>query len=172
MSLSDDQAAEIDAQLDAAWQKSLYGKTYSFAFEVARNIKVIRKILAQKGRGKSASSLNSVERKLMKQMAEVLLQAAVTSSDKLRELADALDAEQRSDGRQANILKAYAACILEAYPPTLAEVKKAFVSRFGERLWGKDWSFRKTIKEVLDLPLRDDARGCPPGVRPLIRNRR
>jgi len=170
MSLSDDQAAEVDAQLDAAWQKSLYGKTYSQAFEVARNIKVIRKILSQKAKGKSASSLNLVERRLMKQMADVLLRAAITSSDKLRELADALDAPQRTDARQANILKAYAACIVEIYPPTLGEVKRAFVTRFGERSWGLDFSVRKTIKEVLHLPLRDDRRGCPPGSSPLVRN--
>ncbi len=45
MSLSDDQSAELDAQVDRAWRKCRYGKKYSPAYEVAHRIKCIRHIL-------------------------------------------------------------------------------------------------------------------------------
>ncbi len=211
MSLIDDQSAEIDAQLDAAWQKCLYGKKYSPAFEVARRIKTIRAILS-KNCGKrdtpgselakfwktiDAKWSDLVERRELQPSdwvlgkfslvtAWVLLVAAVSTSKRLREVANALDAEPAEDPRQANILKAYADCIEGRYPPTIAEkgdcfvkcyvptlaqLRDAFVKRFGQECWPKDFAVRKTLR-VVGLGLSKDKRGRPVGSRSIIHNRK
>jgi hypothetical protein len=101
-------------------------------------------------------------------------------------VADALDAEEEEDPRRANILKAYEDCIGGRYPPTIAEKGKSFVScyvptlaqlrdafikRFGKHCWTSDFSVRKTLK-ILDLPLSPAKQGRPVGSRALIRNQR
>src|SRR5438552_3032452 len=119
MSLIDDQSAEIDAQLDRAWRKCRYGKKYSPAYEVALRIKTIRMVLS----GKSNSLGDRVVLLLdkIKTMLEnafdrgevdpgdivdmlfslhtawILLVGAVSTSKKLREIADALDAKPGKD---------------------------------------------------------------------------
>lgn len=45
MSLRDERTAELWTKLDIAWQKCLYGKTYSPAYEVARRIQEIRALM-------------------------------------------------------------------------------------------------------------------------------
>lgn len=94
---------------------------------------------------------------------------AVASTKKLRELADALDAEKCDDPRQANILNAYEKCCAISCPPTLPELRHAFVKRFGKRSWGSDFAVRKTLK-ALGLRLRDARRGRPRGARSKIGN--
>src|SRR5262249_4101277 len=77
---------------------------------------------------------------------------------KLRQIADALDATSGLDARQTNLLWAYEDAILTRYPPTLAAVKAVFVKRFGGQSWPVEWSARKTICIVLELPLAEDRR--------------
>jgi len=166
MSLNDDLAAEIEAKLDWARQKSRYGRKYSPAFELARRIKMIRRMLSD--RPADAKS-NRVEIKFMAETARILLRAATVTSKKLREIADALDTKETTDPRQKHILDAYEAAILNRYPPTLASVRKEFVRLFGNRLWPHDFSVRKTL-QMFRLPLADDTVGRPPGSQS-IRNR-
>jgi hypothetical protein len=182
----DDQSAEIEAQLDAAWQKCGYGKTYSRAYEVAERIKFIRFLLSEKEEKDVDPNLNCVEANYILQTAGILLIAAITTSKKLREIADAIDAEKRLDPRQANILEAYTDCIEGRYPPTivetsecsvtcylptLAQLREAFVKRFGQECWPKDFAVRKTLK-VLGLQLSEGKRGRPSGSRSIIHNRK
>jgi len=105
-------------------------------------------------------------------VAKDLLAAAISSTEKLRQVADALDAldtEQGWDPRQSNIIHAYSDC--DNYPPTLREVREKLVAKLDERNWPSEFSVRKTLK-LLDLPLRKDKRGRPPGSRSKIGNRR
>jgi hypothetical protein len=149
MSRVDDESAEIEEKLDRAWQKCLYGRQYSPAFEVARRINAIRSILSAKEEGKADAELNYVERKYLLQTAGLLLISGITASKKLREIANALDAEQQESAGQANILRAYEDCVEGRYPPTIAEegecfgrcylptigeLRDAFIKRFGEPL--------------------------------------
>jgi len=168
MSFYDDRDAEIEALLERARNKCAFGKKYSPAVELALNIKTLRQILAKK----DISELNEVERRFADQAAEILLSNSITSSKKLRQVADALDATRSVDARQTNLLWAYEQAILTSYPPTLAAVKGVFVTRFGEQSWPVDWSARKTITVVLELPLAEDRRGPHRGTRQLIRNRK
>ena len=114
----------------------------------------------------------SMMRKLSAEVRKGLLEAAIRSTAELRQVADALDAldtEERWDPRMANIVYAYAGC--ENYPPTLREVREKLVAKLDERNWPSEFSVRKTLK-LLDLPLRKDKRGRPPGSRSKIGNRR
>jgi hypothetical protein len=204
VSLADDRSAELDELLDAAWQKHRYGKKYSPAYEVARRIKTIRAMLNCGKENTPQSELAKLWEKIDAQWSNretdldpdfmfgefslftawVLLNAAVSTSKKLREVANALDAETAEDPRQANILKAYTDCVEGRYPPTIAEVGKsyvkcyvpnllqlrgAFVKRFGQECWPNDYSVRKTLN-VLGLPLSKAKRGRPSGSRSQIGN--
>lgn len=186
MSLIDDQAAEMDAQLDVAWKKCVYGRRYSPAYELADQIKSLCLFTSlQKGRP-TDRAVNRWARQWRAKIAEILLGAAITSSRKLREVADALDAEKKEDPRQLNILKAYQDCISGRYPPTiiaagkcfvrcsvptLAQLRDAFIKRFGEKCVPADFSLRKTVK-VLGLPLNDARLGRPRSTKRRIRNRK
>jgi hypothetical protein len=111
-------------------------------------------------------------RKLSAWVAKDLLAAAISSTKKLRQVADALDAldtEERWDPRMANIVYAYAGC--ENYPPTFPELRKAFVAKVGKQCWSTEFSVRKTLK-LLRLPLAKAKRGRPHGSRSQIGNRR
>jgi hypothetical protein len=207
MSLIDDQSAEIDAQLEIAWQKCRYGRKYSPAYEVALRIKTIRMALSGKSHspGDQLVQLLDKIKTMLSNMfdrgevdppedmfhirfslftAWILLMAAVSTSKKLRKVADALDAEPAIDPRQVNIFKAYADCIEGRYPPTVAEkgdcfvkcylptlaqLRDAFVKRFGEECWPGDFSVRKTLN-LLGLELTKAKRGRPRGSRSKIGN--
>jgi hypothetical protein len=171
MSFTDDRHAEIEAQLDRAWQKCLYGRKYGPAYELALHIKVLRSILKKKEEKDVDSELNCVERRYMLRTAGILLLAAITTSKKLREVADALDAEKSATGNQANILRAYEDCIQKSYPPTISELRQAIVKRFGEQCLATDFSIRKTLK-VLRLPLGEGQIGRPASSRSIIHNRK
>jgi hypothetical protein len=200
MSLVDDQTAEIDAQLLRALEKCRYGRRYSPAYELALEIKTLRQFLSDRNHS-AADRLtllwNKVETmwldvfeqkpgldvkelydiRVALRTAWILLIAAITTSKKLREVADALDAAPADDPRQANILKAYADCIegryrptvaektdrfVKCYLPTLAQLREAFVERFGEKSWPRDFSVRKTLR-LLGLELTKAKRGRPVG---------
>jgi len=208
MSLPDDQSAEIDAQLDRASQKLLYGRKYSPAYEVALQIKTIRKVLSGKGRSPAGQLVllwdkietgwsdmldrgevepeNMVRILFSLRSAWMLLVGAVSTSKSLRKVADALDAKPTDDPPQARILEAYADCVNGRYPPTivergkcsvkcylptLAQLRDAFVQRFGKKCWRGDFSVRNTLR-VLGLELTKDKRGPKVGSRSLIRNRK
>jgi len=154
---------------------------------VARQIKLIRHILAKKEEGNADPNLDEIERRLMMRTAGILLMGAITSSKKLHEVADALDADEGKDPRQANILKAYEDCVEGRYPPTVKErgerfvtcsvptftqLKDAFIKRFGPTCWtsASDFGVRKTLK-ILGLPLSKSKKGRPVGARnQVIRN--
>jgi len=168
--MTDDWLAQVDARLEAARQKCRYGRTYSQAHELADRIETIRVILSKKEEPEGDPALNVVEAKYILQTAGYLFLGALTESDKLRQVADALDQEPAApDPRQVNLLKAYEYAIREGYPPTLAKVKKAFLERSGARCWSSDFAARKTLR-ALDLPLARDRRGPKVGSRQLIRN--
>jgi hypothetical protein len=186
MSFHDEQAAELEAKIDSAWQKCLCGRKYSPAFEAARRIEVVRWILAAKEEGKTGTSpdLNEFERRYLLQTAGLLLLAAVTRTKKLRQIADALDAKQQEAPGQTNVLRAYEDCVEGRYPPTIAETGKcfvrcyvptfaqlrdAFIRRFGGQCLPTDWGMRKTLA-VLGLPLNKSKRGRPVGSSSVIGN--
>lgn len=160
MSLVDDWAAEVEAELDHAWQKCWYGKRHSSAHELALRLDRIKKMLSNKENGDSPADLNEVESRFMLQTAGLLLIAAYTDVNKLREVANALEQEKADDPRQRNILNAYSTAIERTYPPTLKELKTSFVELFGTSKWTSDFSVRKTLR-ILGLPLRGDKLGRP-----------
>jgi hypothetical protein len=175
MSQPDDLNAKIEAQLDAAWKKCTYGKRFSPAYELAEQIIYLR-ILSTPARERNLDPfVRQWERKWKGRTAHALLLAAMKSAKKLRQVADALDArdaEKRQDPRQANIIKAYTDCVEKSYPPTLPELRKVLVARFGEQCWPRsDFSVRKTLK-WLDLPLDRARRGRPRSSRSQIGNPR
>jgi len=188
----------IEEELDLAREKSAYGRKYSPIYAMSKWIKQTRALLSSyTGRTaeEAARELWSVCRKiefeevnwwgkhpdekidlLLKCEGDILLQTgwlllmgAVASTKKLRELADALDAEKCDDPRQANILNAYDECCAIRCPPTLPELRNAFVQRFGKRSWGSDFAVRKTLK-VLGLRLSEARRGRLRGARSEIGN--
>jgi hypothetical protein len=175
-SQQDTRAQKLEAVLDAHW-KSLYGKRYSTApeaYDVAKRIQMLRCIVVIPG----TLTYQPFEHQGMPVrpwVAKSLLNLAITSTTKLRQVADALDfldalfSEQTPDDRQVNILRAYADC--DNNPPTLPEVREKFVARFGEQCWPVDFSVRKTLK-WLGLPLAKAKRGRPRGSRSQIGNPR
>jgi hypothetical protein len=208
MSLVDDRSAEIDAQLLRAWEKCRYGKRYSPAYDLALEIKTLRQFLSERNHSAADrlillwSKVETTWLEVFEQEAGldvkewydirvalrtawILLTAAITTSKKLREIADALDAEPGDDPRQANIFKAYTDCINGKYPPTIAQrgkcfvkcylptltqLRDAFAKRFGEECWPGNFSVRKTLR-VLGLELNKAKRGRPIGSRSIIHNR-
>lgn len=169
MSFVDDQSAEIEERLEVARQRSIYGRSFSCSYLIAGEIKRLRRLIPWAKR-KRDPGVSQLVREMKESVAERLVTAAITDSGKLREVADALDAEERADPRQANIITAYEECIQSmVYPPTLAALRKTFVDMFGQRCWTSDFSVRKTLT-ALDLPLHKDRRGRPRGARSLIRN--
>lgn len=186
MSLIDDQTAEIDQLIDIAWQRCLYGKTYSPAYEVARRIRDIRKILAAKEEENVDANLTWLERRLLMQAAGILLMGALTSSKKLREVANALDAGENESAGQANILRAYEDCVQGRYPPTIiaececfvrcsiptyGQLRDRFITRFPDTCCPSEQGLRKTLK-TFGLPLRRSKRGRPVGSKSVIHNRK
>jgi hypothetical protein len=208
MSLANDRSAEIDAQLDRAWQKCRYGKKYSPTYEVALRIKTIRKVLSGNSRSPADQLVlmwdkietewsdmfdrgeidpeNMAHILFSLRSAWMLLVSAVSTSKRLRKIADALDAEPGNDPRQVNIFEAYTDCVNGRYPPTIAErgkcyvkcnlptlsqLRDAFMKRFGKKCWPGDFSVRNTLR-VLGLELTKAKRGPKVGSRSLIRNRK
>jgi hypothetical protein len=150
------------------WQKIRYGRRYSELFEIARDIKQLRLLLIGLEETEAAPNLNTAEARRIKATALALLKAATTGSKQLRGIAAALDAEKRKDPFHVNLLRAYMDCTGSPEdPPTLADVQRAFVRRFG-RGWqegrehdssGKqNFSVRKTC-HMLGLPLANAKRG-------------
>lgn len=126
-----------------------------------------------------------MERRYIVQTAGILLISAITATKELRKVADALDAEENEAAGQANILRAYEDCVEGRYPPTvakmgkgfvncyvptLAQLRDAFIRRFGQRCLTSDFGIRKTVKS-LGLPLSKSRLGRPIGSRSVIRNR-
>jgi hypothetical protein len=128
MSRIDDEIAEIEEKLDRALEKCAYGRKYSPAYRVAREIKMFRKILSKKcGNSRTPAhelfllwpkiealllgmeddeKSDPVEWNQLRWFAGAgwgLLVGAVCDSKRLREVAnalDALDAEKRVDPHQ------------------------------------------------------------------------
>jgi hypothetical protein len=165
---------------DRVWQRIRYGRRYSELFELARDITSLRPMFHDAEQAGHDCDLNPSGTSLLSKTAMSLLKAAVTSSKKLREVAAALDAEMRKDPFQVNLLRAYRDCTDNPEePPTLADVRKAFINRFS-RDWGRtlddrrgktDFSVRKTLR-MLGLPLANARRGRPPDSRSQIGNPR
>jgi hypothetical protein len=175
-SQQDTKAQKLEAVLDALW-KSFYGKRYSSApeaYDVAKGIEMLRHIVVSPGT-LTYQAFEHQDTPLRPWAAKSLLNLAITSTAKLRRVADALDfldapfSEQSRDDRQLNIFRAYADC--DNNPPTLREVREKFVARFGEQCWPVDFSVRKTLKWV-GLPLAKAKRGRPRGSRSQIGNPR
>jgi hypothetical protein len=186
----------IDEELDLAWERSAYGRRYSPVYAMSKQIKVIRFFLSRftgrtveeavrelgpvclkieevnwsgKHPDKKIEALLEDEGDMLLRTSWLLLMGAVLSTKKLRELADALDAEPGVDPRQANILNAYVECCAISCPPTLPELRNVFVKRHGKQSWRSDFAVRKTLKK-LGLRLSDARRGRPRGARSLIGN--
>ena len=172
MSWPKDRTEEKHRRITVARKRSAYGRRYATeagAYELAFMIKSLRTLRTIP---KRSDSLDQYMRNQMAKTAHYLLTAATISTKSLRLIAkalDAIDAEQREDPRQANIIKAYADC--DNYPPTLPEVREKFVAKLDERNWPTDFSIRKTLKSM-ELPLAKARRGRPRGSRSQIGNRR
>jgi hypothetical protein len=93
----------------------------------------------------------------------------------LRALADVIECpptDSLIDARRANIVQSYfAAVYLKEREPTLAELKKCFLSYFNQQMLPRDYSIRKTLN-LLGLPLGKAKRGRPVNSRSLIHNRK
>lgn len=182
MSHRDDRNAEFEARLDYARRKCAYGRKFSAAYDVARMIEALQSFwLTMKER---TTGLHTLKTPFVVRVAGLLLLNDLTSSAQLREVADALDAKRTEDPRQINILEAYLDCVEGRYPPTLvkktesskggstltcleptfAQLRDAFVKRFGEHCWTSDYGVRKTLR-MLRLPLSNAKRGRPVGPR-------
>jgi hypothetical protein len=157
----------VAATLAAAFLRSTHGKRYSKspeAFELASEIKYARSTFPRES---DLADLKRRERNQIRKrkgsMGQRLLAVAMRSAKELRLIADVLDEEERQDPRQANIIGAYLACfVANSCHPTLEELRREFEAGFGKRCWPAPYSVRKTLK-LLDLPLRKDKRGRPPG---------
>ena len=186
MSRIDDEAAEFDAKLTFAREKCRYGRTYSPANKLARRIKDIRHILKGKEEEDADPTLDAAEKEYLVGTAGLLLICAITESDKLRQIANALDDSGASDPAQARILDAYEDCISGRYLPTvlkkgactttcsiptLVQVKDALQKRFGTPTGRSDFSLRKTLK-MFGLPLTEGTKGRPRGAETIISNRK
>jgi hypothetical protein len=164
MSQQDD-SMEFEAVTAVALMRCAYGRRYvPKVFNLAGAIQGLR----DSGEDPQTSGM----RKLSAWAAKELLATVISSTAKLRQVADALDAldsEERWDRRMANITCAYANC--GSYPPTFPEVRQKFIEMFGEQCWPQpEFSVRKTLK-VLGLPLAKAKRGRPQGSRSQIGNR-
>jgi hypothetical protein len=166
LSQQDAKTQKLEMMADAFW-KTIYGRRYATAreaYELAQGIEILRTIVVSP----AASAYRRFEDQDMHLRAwagKSLLDFAISSTTKLRQVADALDAveaEKRQDPRQFNILNAYSIC--DNYPPTLAELRETFVAKLGWRSWPRDYSVRKTLK-WLGLPLAKAKRGRPRGSR-------
>lgn len=113
------------------------------------------------------------------QVKEALLQLAPNNAERLLEIAKALcwlkEARKRDKcPRGHDLVAAYSQCAFlqpaPSFPPTLNQVKEAFVAWFGKKKWGDndddqsrgDFSARKTLK-ILGLPLKEMKKGRPRG---------
>jgi hypothetical protein len=162
MSQQDQQLPEEDRVTAVALMRAAYGKRYvPELYDLAGGIQGLR----DSGEDPQTSGM----RKLSAWAAKELLATVISSTDKLRQVADALDAldsEERWDRRMANITCAYANC--GSYPPTFPEVRQKFIEMFGEQCWPQpEFSVRKTLK-VLGLPLAKARPGRPGGSRSQI----
>jgi hypothetical protein len=109
------------------------------------------------------------------QAKEALLWLALNNPERLREIAKALcwlkGARKRDKcPRGHDLVWAYATCAFApgaSFPPTLSEIKHAFIAWFGEKKWNGghdddqshgDSSARKTLK-ILGLPLKEMKKG-------------
>jgi hypothetical protein len=174
LSQQDAKIQKLELMADA-FRKTIYGRRYATAretYDLASGIEILRTIAVSP----AASAYRRFEHQdlhLRAWAAKSLLDFAIGSTRKLRQVADALDAveaEKRQDPRQFNILNAYSTC--DNYPPTFAELRKTFVAKFGSRSWTRDYSVRKTLK-WLGLPLAKGKRpGRPRGSRSKIGNPR
>jgi hypothetical protein len=159
----DQRLPEFERITAVAWMRAAYGKRYMpKLYDLAGGIQTLRDY--KLGRSK--------KRKLSVSIGKKLLAIAISSTPKLRQVADALDAldtEERCDPRMANIVSAYACCA--NYPPTFPELRKKFVEMFGEQSWPQpEFSIRNRLRG-LGLPLAKAKRGRPARTRPKRRRR-
>jgi hypothetical protein len=181
MSRVDDEAAEIEGYLDRAEQKIRWGRKYSAAIEIARDVRIFKKL---GWRDFDSSYFNRCDRDreeptLICQQATAwaLLAAAKCNPKHLRAIASALEAHDNGpeldpDPWQENLFRAYRACVDESgFPPTLADVRKKFQDLFGRDCWRSDYTARKTLR-MLGLALDKDKVGRPAIARSKIGNRK
>jgi hypothetical protein len=172
-----DRTKEIQRLITFARKRAAFGRQYATetgAYELADMIKSLPTLPIDPSK---PDSLDQRLRTRIARTAHYLLKTATISTNSLRLVADALDAIDADVGgspSQDHIITAYE----QAYEksgkraPTFPEVRKTFVTMFGEVCWrGSDYSVRKTLKS-LELPLTGAKRGRPPDAGPKKRRPR
>jgi hypothetical protein len=123
-------------------------------------------------------NLRKTQHEYREQAKEALLWLALNNPERLLEFANELcwlkgGLKRDKCPRGRYFVEAYEACA--SFPPTLSEVKHAFIAKFGEKKWngGHDddqsrgnSSARKTLK-ILGLPLKEMKKGRPVGSKSL-----
>lgn len=172
MSRVDDQAAEREAAIEDATARIAHGKHFP-ARQLAEEIACLHKMLLQEY-GTLDNALDafrgSVEEPaaiivLAQQFGLRLLSLALINPRSLELTAKAfskLKDSGASDPRAAQLIVAYELC--RSFPPTLGEVRHAFIDRFGEERWRGDWQERDRLR-FLRLPLSASPLGRPRGSR-------
>jgi len=213
VSATDDMLESIAEMIEYAREKAAYGKTYSPVHKVALEIRELQQLLRFRGRSIKyhsfgdailSSPLHEMEAQLSpreRQIASltvyaqnqatnlglVLFGCAITEPNKLRQVADALEAEQNTSGPWRRLIDSYESALESGIArymksrccpssdgklkwclpfPTLTEVRTQFRQMFGQDSWHlnepeRDRTMRKTC-HVLGLQLCREKRGRKP----------
>ena len=176
MSRVDDRAAEREAAIENATARIAHGKHFP-ARQLAEEISRLHKILLQE-----YSTLDNTLDAFQRAEEEVspimivarafglrLLSLALIKPKALSFVAEAftkLKDSETKDPRAAQLIIAYELC--ESFPPTIGELRRTFVARFGEDRWRGDWPERDRLR-FLGLPLSASPRGRRRGSRSILR---
>lgn len=172
MSLADDEAAEYETAIENAKAHIAYGKHFPLR-QFTRDINILRNMLVAKygTLWRAVDALIDVDEQnegivsLARSFGMSLLRVALINPKALRLVAEAfrkLEDTGAVDPRAEAIISAYEDC--EFFPPTLGELKRAFIARFGESRWKGDFSIRDTLR-FLELRLSKSKRGRPLGAK-------
>jgi hypothetical protein len=169
MSFADDQEEERRLAIENARARIAHGKHFP-ARDLAENIAIVRDMLL-KEYGTLADAIDALDAiseqekgpvMMARRFGTRLLEVALINPEALRRVAEAfsqLADDGAQDPRAERIISAYEDC---PFPPTFAELKRAFIERFGDNRWPADFAVRKTLQS-LDLPLGTATLGRPPG---------
>ena len=171
MSLIDDQLAEYEAAIENAKHRIAYGKHFP-ARDLAVTVCVLRELLL-KEYGTLENVIDALRsasgdwRKdpplvvLAKDVALSLLEVALISRKAIWLVGEAfkkIEDEGKIDPRATEIITAYDHC--KSLPPSFRDLKREFISRFGESRWPGDFAVRDRLRN-LGLCLQKGKPGRP-----------
>jgi hypothetical protein len=171
MSLVDDHLAEYEAAIKNAKERIAYGKHFG-ARDLAVSVCALRKLLLEEygtlekvidalrsasGDWRKAPALVVVAKGVALSLLEVALinpKAIWLVGEAFKKIED----EGKKDPRATEIITAYEHC--ESLPPSFRELKREFITRFGEGRWPGNFAVRDRLR-FLRLPLRKGKPGRP-----------